>query len=457
MKNKSIWAITGYIVLASSLFLYSFVHAKPLKPEKKSPRKRENRVSTLTKTISLKDKIEGIFILGAYGDAHARITEFTVNPIVLKIQRPDSAEHNGYPAIPHLKSITTCKPYARFTDDTHMSLYVAHGLLQSFNQSLITIMNALTTNFISWNHADQGSNWMQPTIRERAPGKVCQMSCVTLSNMKHSSYSGVQLWSRNLLASFDITTPNHGLKQALYNNEGGSGALMRTAPVTMIYYNNPELAEQIAVAQGVLTHTDSSSRAACAGFNAALKATMQNKNIIDIFNIAINTSYDYDTRAYIETYEPSLYNYGSGHFTKNGCSALCKQAKLYFEQGLDAKPFTQVLDEFRGWGASEALAAALYIFATWNDDPYLAMSIAINRTPGDSDTIAKLVGELLGAQYGYTELVKKFAQHNLDLDAELQYLENLKDLPEYLFHFPEFLKNGIKTFKDLAHNIAELN
>lgn len=395
----------------------------------------------INKNPSLKDKITGIWLLGAYGDAQARVTEFITHLTTLEKQRPNIATQNGYPKIPHLISFKSDKPYARFTDDTHMSLYLTHALLETANSSIETTLDAITKNFIHWRNADQ---------TERTPGITAQNNSAELKNLKKSGATGIKLWARGNLDSLDISKPNKGLRKPLLNKEGGSGAVMRTAPVSIMFHDKPEIAEQLAVAQGILTHTDSGSRAACAGFNAAMIAALHEKPIKTIWKEAITAAQKYDSRGYVQSYDPHMYSYGSGHFSTNGCAAMCQQAQKYFEDELDQKPYREVLDEFRGWGATEALAASLYIFATWNYDPYLAMTIAINRTPGDSDTIAIMVGELLGAQYGYENIVKNFSNHGMDLNKELQDLETIKDLTEYPLDFPVFTQSHIKIFHELA-------
>lgn len=409
-----------------------------------------NSVCKVPQKVELNDAIKGSLVLGAYGDAQARITEFWTNYKTLLSKRPDLYFGNIHPMIPSLKSLTTNKPYARFTDDTHMSIYLAQALLQTHNQSIDTILNSMTSNFINWLYADQ---------TERAPGIAATNNAHKLELFQQQGLARINLWSRGLLPSLDINQANNGLRTILFNKEGGSGAVMRVSPVSLIYYNYPKLAEQLSVVQGILTHTDSGSRAACAGLNAALCAILRQDytNIEQIFDIAITIANHYDNRPYIESYNPKLYPYGQSHFSKNGCTAMCQKAKEYFKAGLDIKPYQEVLDEFRGWGATEALAATLYIFATWNHDPYIAMSIAINRTPGDSDTIAKMVGDMLGAQYGYQALKDNFAQHNLDLDQELHYLENINNLPEYCKDFTYFQDHNIQTFNDLAKTIVAIH
>ncbi len=396
-------------------------------------------------THTTEDMIAGLLVLSAYADAQAGVTEFITQQHILELRRPNNTEL-GYPTIPLLKTLQNKWHYVRFTDDTHMSLYLLHALFQSTNQSIPDILNIITHNFINWIHSDQ---------KDRAPGQACIANCTTLQNLQKSNILDMSLWSRGLLSSLDITESDQGLRKQIFNKEGGSGAVMRTAPISIFFQHDPIRAEQLSVAQGILTHTDSGSRAACAGFNAAIQAIIQQETIDHIFQAAINAAQKYDDRPYSQPYNPQKYAYGSTHFSQNGCAALCKKAYEYYQQGLLNKPYEQVLDELRGWGATEALAATLYIFATWNNNPYLALSIAINRTPGDSDTIAKMIAELLGLQYGLSNIIQNFNQHGLNLEQEIPYLENIDNLAEYPTHFPEFHKRHIKSFQELAKELTK--
>lgn len=312
---------------------------------------------------SLEDRIKGMLLLGAYGDAQARITEFQDIKTLHK-QHPNSAAHSGYPTITPIANIKTDKPYARFTDDTHMSLFLAHALLQSDDQTIDQALNRMTDNLINWAHSDQ---------TERAPGIAATKNSKidninypnhdSLEKLQNKNATGMQLWSRGKLPSLDISESDQGLRKILYNNEGGSGAVMRTAPISILLRHDPEMAEKLAVAQGILTHTDSGSRAASAGFNATILAVLNGQSIDQVWQSAIDAAAKYDPRGYVESYNPTLHNYGQSHFSKNGCAAMCQQAFQYFKDGLKQKPYAEVLDEFRGWGATEALPASLYIYA----------------------------------------------------------------------------------------------
>ncbi|HEX3597745.1 MAG TPA: ADP-ribosylglycohydrolase family protein, partial [Polyangiaceae bacterium] len=63
------------------------------------------------------------------------------------------------------------------------------------------------------------------------------------------------------------------------------------------------------------------------------------------------------------------------------------------------EPPERVFERLLGWAAHEAIAAATYVYVRHPDDFRAAVLEAAN-TPGDSDTIATLVGALVGARCG---------------------------------------------------------
>ena len=77
-------------------------------------------------------------------------------------------------------------------------------------------------------------------------------------------------------------------------------------------------------------------------------------------------------------------------------AALMKQAA---EDAKHLAPPSVTLDRLRGWAAHEAIAAAVYVFLRHPGDPRAAILEGAN-TPGDSDSIATLVGALVGARCG---------------------------------------------------------
>lgn len=67
------------------------------------------------------------------------------------------------------------------------------------------------------------------------------------------------------------------------------------------------------------------------------------------------------------------------------------------------------LERLEGWAAHEAIAAAVYLFARHPDDPRAAILEAAN-TPGDSDSLATLVGALTGGRCGVAAIPRPWVR-----------------------------------------------
>jgi len=99
------------------------------------------------------------------------------------------------------------------------------------------------------------------------------------------------------------------------------------------------------------------------------------------------------------------------------------------DDAISGKEPTTVLQKLQGWAAHECVAAAVYVFTRHPDDPKSALLEAAN-TPGDSDSIATLVGALVGARCGIEKIPENWVG-NVEHSSELMELaEELSKLEE---------------------------
>ena len=78
------------------------------------------------------------------------------------------------------------------------------------------------------------------------------------------------------------------------------------------------------------------------------------------------------------------------------------------------------LQRLLGWRGDEAIAAAVYTFIRHADDPTTAILEAAN-TPGDSDSLATLVGAMVGARGGVEALPEQWVR-DVERSSELSAL-----------------------------------
>jgi ADP-ribosylglycohydrolase len=231
---------------------------------------------------------------------------------------------------------------APYTDDTQMAEVVLRSLLESRDagEGLEPAMRRMGQGFAHWVRSPQGGH--------RSPGMACMLGAKELARGR--------AWDEG-----DV-------------DAGGCGSVMRAYPFGLLFAEDEARAESWAVAHSRLTHGHRMALAACAGMAAGTARAVKGAAPNDVLEAMVTACGRHDLRT----------------------AALCSDALARAEGG--AKP-DGVLEELRGWNAREALAAAVYVFARHPDSPRAALLEAAN-TPGDSDSIATLVGALVGARMG---------------------------------------------------------
>ncbi|MCA9671908.1 MAG: ADP-ribosylglycohydrolase family protein [Myxococcales bacterium] len=233
--------------------------------------------------------------------------------------------------------------FAPYTDDTQMAEIVLQSLLDSraADEHLGSSMQRIANGFISWMEEPQGGH--------RAPGNACLAGVQALADGAHWSEAG-------------------GAKA------GGCGSVMRAYPFGLVFADDIARAERWSVAHSKLTHRDPIALAACAAM------------AVGVAHVAAGRAPRYALSEMVGAacrYSPST-------------AVMMAQAIDDADSGVGPE---QTLERLRGWAAHEAIAAACYLFARHHNDARAAILEAAN-TPGDSDSLATLVGALVGAHLG---------------------------------------------------------
>lgn len=253
--------------------------------------------------------------------------------------------------------------FAPYTDDTQMAEVVLRALLDSraLGEGLEPAMRRMGQGFAAWERSPQGGH--------RAPGAACIRGARELANGR--------AWD------------------AADREAGGCGSVMRAYPFGLLFAGDEARAEAWAVAHSRLTHGHPMALAACAGIAVGVARAVK------------DAAPDKVLKGIVEA---------SGRH-EEATAALCIDALAKAQGGQKPEPVLEVL---LGWNAREALAAAVYVFARHPDNPRAALLEAAN-TPGDSDSIATLVGALVGARKGFGGLPEGWIAQ-LERTNELQAL-----------------------------------
>ena len=398
---KILLVIVGFILLW--FITYKYRQDKPMvqKEEKQEIHKQITELKTELDQKKLKQGMVASMLAGAFGDAMGRVTEFI--PSIEKIFQDYypvgitsvndflSRDWVGVPEKLQKKHI------APYTDDTRMAKLVLNVLLEAQknkwdrNRTMVELARV----FVDDMH-DITYGW---AASFRAPGNATRQGVKKLENLMQ----GVE----------EISELKTDWWQVGHPDAGGSGTVMRAHPFGLVFFNNPAKAEKWAVEHAKLTHGHPMALAAPAAMAVGIAYALQGKDPVFIIDQMIMTAQKYD----MTTAEKMRQAY-----------ALAQEAKPKFAQfrrvrggyealaNLDFRKFHDyVFTKFQGWAADDAIAATVYIFALTPDDVRQAIYLGVH-TPGDSDSIASMVGALVGA---YTKE---------ELPAEL--IEKLEDADE---------------------------
>jgi len=282
-------------------------------------------------------RVSGVILGAAIGDALGYPVEFTSSANVRRRFGPSGV--TGY--VEYWSEGE--RRFAPYSDDTQMARMVLEVLLASrqLGMSLDDTMRTLAQRFTAWAVAPPGGH--------RNPGAACLAGCAALA--------AGQAWY-----------------EAGAETAGGCGSVMRVYPVALLHIDDPDRAEGWAIAQSKLTHRSPLAFAACAAFVRGLISLLSGGSLEQFSTAIERTAEKYDRE-----------------------TAL--RVRTAIDAASSGTPPEVVLQRFLGWAAHDALAAACYVFLRHPQDARRGLLEAANA-PGDSDSIATLVGALLGASVG---------------------------------------------------------
>lgn len=251
--------------------------------------------------------------------------------------------------------------FAPYTDDTQMAEAVLLTLLDSraANADLDATMRRMAKAFVAWSQQPQGGH--------RAPGNACLSGCRALAAGTSWQLAGGA-------------------------TAGGCGSVMRAYPFGLVFRHDLERAEHWAVAHSLLTHRDPIALAASAAMAVGVARALRDEAPRAIASEMIAAAARYSART----------------------AGMMAQA---LDEALDGTDPDVTLDRLRGWAAHEAIAAAVFLFVRYADDPCAAILQGANSS-GDSDSLATLAGALVGARCGLDTLPQDWVR-DVERSAEL--------------------------------------
>lgn len=251
---------------------------------------------------------------------------------------------------------------ALFTDDTQMTLAVMQALIEAGDKDIETLMAAVGRRFIAWAH--------HPDTPGRAPGNTCLAGVHNLENGSNWKQAGIAV-------------------------SKGCGSAMRAAPIGYLYQHDPVRLREVAHAVGFATHQHPAADAAAIAAAYLVKLALDGVHPTDFSHLTmefvqgISDEFDY---AVLRANHPVGWTDTDAAIRHIG----------------------------QGWVGEEAVALSLYCCIKHPNDYVAAVRLAAN-IDGDSDSIACIVGGILGARLGPNAIPPDWIAR-LERRAELEQL-----------------------------------
>jgi len=254
-----------------------------------------------------------------------------------------------------------------YTDDTQMTLAVADGLGKALSDAqadgLDPALSLADTDFVAQRIAPEFVRWSRSPENNRAPGTTCMAGCRALA---------IKPW-----------------REAGVKNATGCGAVMRVAPIGLVYDDSEHL-RSIAEMSSALTHNSEMCRRSAHLGALAIKLAQspQCETVDDLVSLLFLVADDLMSAETSRLCDLIL-----------SATSLVEQTllgKLMPWEAQDTKHLGQ------SWASDEALASALYcvLLADRREEGFREAICYGANTPGDSDSIASIAGGIAGARWG---------------------------------------------------------
>jgi len=346
------------------------------------------------------ESFAGSMLAAGIGDALGRVTEFIDSTEAIFKKYPSGVrtyadfKPQDWDRVPLFLKHHTIAPY---TDDTGMARLVMKALIKSkeYEWDLNQTMSAIAESFVNDFYDEYG--W---ALRFRAVGRAC---CAGTKELE-------KRLATKKYANLSSTWWDVEAKDA-----GGCGSVMRSHPFGLIFTNDPEKAALWAAEHSKLTHGHPIALAACAAMATGIAHANQGKTPEYIVEKMVSAARVYDKGTADKIVKAREYAQQAKKLRAQSNSLFEAYKNPAFRQLND-----HVFTTFPGWAAHDAIAATVYAFLLSSDNCMEAIYLGVH-TPGDSDSIASMVGALVGARLGETalptELIAKL-ENSADLKAD---------------------------------------
>jgi ADP-ribosylglycohydrolase len=361
------------------------------------------------------DRIRGAIVASALGDAMGNVSEFSFNydDLQKKLMASNAFSIN----LSVLVDNYMINGKFIYTDDTIMARPVLESCYQGRfdNSSNNIIMSAIAHGFVTWVSPETDEYYGDRAHGATAPNVVAQLK-------KSPNYGKPDtLWWKQ-----GYTT--YSLKSYQAHNMPGCGSVMRVWPIGLLFFDDINRIEWLAIEQSRITHplpeADAASAAMAVGMAYAVRGASVDTILQAMIDCALKNQ-KYSQAMPKHDFADTIDSDGIKSFKNDlmgnrlTVADMLIYVKKLYALGKDnpisspAVVLGNISDQaagrsttgaLLGWTAGEAVAAAAYIFmrhATGKpEDTWKGLQEAV-WTVGDSDSIATLAGAMLGAYQGF--------------------------------------------------------
>ena len=336
--------------------------------------------------------IQGCLFGGAVGDALGYAVEFLREDEIFAKYGPDGITEYQYHE-------DTGK--ALISDDTQMSLFTANGLLVADTKGKISGIQVWPRSYVARAYQD----WLRTQELSFAEFQTARCNGVQsiswLSDVKElysrRSPGNTCLSALSIRRNDDFFAEDY-TKSAI-NNSRGCGAVMRIAPLGLMYHKmNMRRLDTEGAQIAAITHGHSIGYMPAAVLTHIINRIVFPKEPLTLKEIILEAR-----NKAVEIFE------GDEHLEE-----LTDIIDLAIDLAENEKKDLDNIHRLgEGWVAEETLAIAIYCVLRHQDDFSAGIIAAVNHN-GDSDSTGAITGNILGALLGYDAIEEKWKK-NLEL------------------------------------------
>ena len=353
------------------------------------------------------DNFTGCLVGGAIGDALGYFVEFDSAEEIFQKYGEDG-----------LSDFSQEDRDVYISDDTQMTLFTANGLLYYASLGAAagdTAVSCLYEAYVDWLRTQQRESADTVSVPE-----VRSISWIlNLEELHHRRGPGNTCLSA-------LGSGAAGTTEDPINNSKGCGGIMRSAPIGL-FVESPVQAARLAAEASALTHGHPLGFIPSAAYAFLINRLVYSEDSFEDILSACADMLIKEYGQYPETLrvlelltkavslalEERASEYSAP--SRSGIAAvraggdpvyLAPPRKKYSQ--VDMKKEAAQLEKIgAGWVAEETLAIAVYCCLRYGDDFETAVRVAANHS-GDSDSTASLVGALIGAVIGNSNMPTKY-------------------------------------------------